>query len=64
MSVTVRLDDEVDVSRGDMLVHPDNRPRVARAASKPTLVWMHERPLDPQQELHPQAHDPDGARPD
>jgi bifunctional enzyme CysN/CysC len=45
MSVTLRLQDEVDVSRGDMLVHPDSRPRVSRNFEA-DLVWMHERPLD------------------
>jgi bifunctional enzyme CysN/CysC len=47
MSVTLRLDDEVDVSRGDMLVHEGNRPRVARHFEA-DLVWMHEKPLDTQ----------------
>src|SRR3954465_11954346 len=28
-AVTVTLEDEIDVSRGDMLVHPDNQPHVA-----------------------------------
>ena len=31
MAVTVTLEDEIDVSRGDMLVHPNNVPRVDRA---------------------------------
>ena len=35
MSVTLRLDDDVDVSRGDMIVRPDNRPTSA-ASSTPT----------------------------
>jgi bifunctional enzyme CysN/CysC len=47
MSVTVRLNDEVDCSRGDMLVHEGNRPRVARHFEA-DLVWMHERGLDTQ----------------
>ena len=47
MSVTIRLEDEVDVSRGDMLVRPDNRPFVARSFDA-DLVWMHEKPLDTQ----------------
>jgi bifunctional enzyme CysN/CysC len=47
MSVTIRLNDEVDVSRGDMLVLPTNRPRVAREFEA-DLVWMHEKPLDVQ----------------
>ncbi|MBK7584932.1 MAG: sulfate adenylyltransferase subunit CysN [Myxococcales bacterium] len=47
MSVALRLSDEVDVSRGDMLVHPAAVPRVARRFHA-TLVWMSERALDPQ----------------
>ena len=39
-SVTLTLDDEIDVSRGEMLVHPDNLPVVAM------LVWMDEEPMD------------------
>ena len=46
-SVTLRLQDEIDISRGDMLVLPDNRPRVTRSFEA-HLVWMHERPLDTQ----------------
>jgi bifunctional enzyme CysN/CysC len=45
MSVTVRLADEVDVSRGDMLVPLDAEPRVVERAVA-DLVWMSERPLD------------------
>jgi len=45
MSVTIRLDDEIDCSRGDMLVTTDNRPTVGRSFDA-DLVWMHERPLD------------------
>jgi sulfate adenylyltransferase large subunit len=44
-SVTIRLEDEVDVSRGDMLVHPGDEPRVARTFDA-DLVWLHEKPLD------------------
>jgi bifunctional enzyme CysN/CysC len=46
-SVTLRLADEIDCSRGDMIVHPTNRPRVGRSFEA-EVVWMHERPLDPQ----------------
>jgi bifunctional enzyme CysN/CysC len=46
-SVTIRLEDEIDCSRGDMLVHPNNRPRVGRSFEA-DVVWMHERALDPQ----------------
>jgi bifunctional enzyme CysN/CysC len=45
MSVTLRLTDEVDVSRGDMIVHPDALPRTSRRFDA-MLVWMNERPLD------------------
>jgi bifunctional enzyme CysN/CysC len=44
-SVTLRLEDEIDCSRGDMLVHPDNRPRVQRTFDA-HVVWMHDTPLD------------------
>jgi bifunctional enzyme CysN/CysC len=44
-SVTLRLEDELDVSRGDMLVHPGDVPRVARTFDA-HLVWMHDAPLD------------------
>jgi bifunctional enzyme CysN/CysC len=46
-SVTLRLEHEIDCSRGDMLVHPDNRPRVGRGFDA-NVVWLHERPLDPE----------------
>jgi bifunctional enzyme CysN/CysC len=38
-SITVELADELDVGRGDLLVHPANQPRVAREAEA-MLVWM------------------------
>jgi sulfate adenylyltransferase large subunit len=46
-SVTLRLKDEVDCSRGDLIVHPHNRPRLRRRVEA-DVVWLHERPLDPQ----------------
>ncbi|HEX4355387.1 MAG TPA: sulfate adenylyltransferase subunit CysN [Polyangiales bacterium] len=46
-SVTLRLHDEIDISRGDMLVLPNNRPQVSRTFEA-DLVWLHERPLDTQ----------------
>jgi bifunctional enzyme CysN/CysC len=45
MSVTLRLTDEIDVSRGDMLVHPNNAPRALQRFDA-MVVWLHERPLD------------------
>jgi bifunctional enzyme CysN/CysC len=44
-SVTLRLEDEVDVSRGDMIVHPTDVPRVTRTFEA-HLVWLNEAPLD------------------
>ncbi len=44
-SVTVTLEHEIDISRGDMLVHPDNLPRVERHFEA-MLVWMDEKPMN------------------
>lgn len=44
--ITVTLADEVDVSRGDVLVKPQNVPHVDRAFEA-MMVWMSEEPLDP-----------------
>ena len=46
-SVTLRLEHEIDCSRGDMIVRPDNRPRASRSFQA-NVVWLHERPLDPE----------------
>jgi bifunctional enzyme CysN/CysC len=43
--VTLRLNDEIDCSRCDMIVHPSNRPFVGRSFDA-HVVWLHERPLD------------------
>jgi bifunctional enzyme CysN/CysC len=45
-SVTLTLEDEIDVSRGDMLVRPDNVPTVSRAFDA-TVVWMADEPMLP-----------------
>jgi len=45
MAVTVTLEDEVDVSRGDMIVHPNNRPHVAQDFEA-IVVWMNDEPLE------------------
>jgi sulfate adenylyltransferase subunit 1 (EFTu-like GTPase family) len=44
MSVTVRLSDDLDVSRGDLLSGPDNQPHVGQALEA-MVCWMAERPL-------------------
>jgi sulfate adenylyltransferase subunit 1 len=45
-SVTVTLEDEIDISRGDMLVSEEQAPSVG-TAFQAMLVWMHPEPLDP-----------------
>ena len=45
-SVTITLNDEIDSSRGDVLVHPASMPAVADQFQA-TLVWMHEEPMLP-----------------
>ncbi len=45
LSVAIRLSDEVDVSRGDMLVKSDDLPRVGRSFDA-HLVWMNPKALD------------------
>jgi bifunctional enzyme CysN/CysC len=50
MSVTVRLTDELDVSRGDMICRPHNHPAVAQDIDA-MVCWMAEEPLAPGQKL-------------
>jgi bifunctional enzyme CysN/CysC len=45
-SVTVTLEDEIDITRGDMIVHPANLPQIRREIEA-ILVWMDEAPLEP-----------------
>ena len=45
-SVTLQLEDDVDVSRGDMICRPQNRPIEARDVDA-MVCWMAERPLQP-----------------
>ncbi len=46
LSVTMRLDDEVDVSRGDMICRAHNHPRQAKELEA-MVCWMSERALRP-----------------
>ncbi|MER7073557.1 sulfate adenylyltransferase subunit CysN [Terrabacter sp. NPDC000476] len=41
MSVTIRLEDDIDVSRGDMICRPQNRPHVAQDVDA-MICWMDE----------------------
>ncbi|HUY99778.1 MAG TPA: adenylyl-sulfate kinase [Thermomicrobiaceae bacterium] len=44
-SVVVRLADDIDVGRGDMLVRPMNLPEIGRRLDA-TICWLNERPLE------------------
>jgi bifunctional enzyme CysN/CysC len=46
MSVTMRLADDVDVSRGDMICRPHNAPHAARELDA-MVCWMNDRALEP-----------------
>jgi sulfate adenylyltransferase subunit 1 len=45
MAVTLKLEDEIDLSRGDMLVALESPPSVSRRFAA-TMVWMHAQPLE------------------
>ena len=45
MSVTLTLEDEIDISRGEMLVHPADLPTEGRCFEA-MLVWMDEEAMD------------------
>ena len=46
MSVSICLEDELDISRGDVLVHGDSQTHLARTFDA-MVVWMAETPLEP-----------------
>ena len=46
MAITLTLEDEIDISRGDMLVHTDNMPLV-QDEFEATVVWMTDQPMHP-----------------
>jgi sulfate adenylyltransferase large subunit len=50
MSVTVRLTDDVDVSRGDMICRPQNAPKPSQDIDA-MVCWMINEPLRPRQKL-------------
>ncbi|HKU58146.1 MAG TPA: GTP-binding protein [Gaiellaceae bacterium] len=49
-SVTIRLADDIDVARGDMLADPAQPPVVAREITA-RVCWMSEKPLEPRAKL-------------
>ena len=49
MAITLTLEDEIDVSRGDIISHTDNTPGFSDTVAA-TLVWMSEEPMLPGKE--------------
>jgi sulfate adenylyltransferase large subunit len=43
-SIALKLDDEIDLSRGDMLVSPSRLPAISNRFSA-SIVWLHEQPM-------------------
>lgn len=50
-AITITLKDEIDISRGEMIVHPDNMPRVERHFEA-MLVWMDEKAMNPNTQFY------------
>jgi bifunctional enzyme CysN/CysC/sulfate adenylyltransferase subunit 1 len=50
MSVTVRLEDDIDASRGDMICRPQNAPKPTQDIDA-MVCWMSSSPLRPRQKL-------------
>lgn len=50
MSVTITLEDEIDISRGDMIVRPNNAPQVGQDLEV-MLCWMSQRALQSRTKL-------------
>ena len=46
MSITLTLQDDLDISRGDMIVRPNNQPKVEQDIDL-MICWMSETPLTP-----------------
>lgn len=46
MSVCMRLADDIDISRGDMICRPNNRPHVGQDIDA-MVCWMNDKPLTP-----------------
>jgi sulfate adenylyltransferase subunit 1 len=45
MSVTITLEDDIDISRGDIIAKPNNQPRIEQDIDL-MLCWMNLRPID------------------
>jgi sulfate adenylyltransferase subunit 1 len=51
LCVTITLEDEIDISRGEMIVKPDNLPTEDRNFEA-MLVWMDEEAMDPNKQFY------------
>ncbi len=46
MAVTITLEDEIDIARGDMLAKPNNKPEVGQEIDL-MICWMSDKPMNP-----------------
>lgn len=46
MAVTITLEDEIDIARGDMLAKPNNKPEVGQEIDL-MMCWMGDKPMNP-----------------
>jgi sulfate adenylyltransferase subunit 1 len=46
MAVTITLEDEIDIARGDMLAKPNNKPEVGQEIDL-MICWMGDKPMNP-----------------
>lgn len=44
-AVVIELEDEIDISSGDMIVHANNQPKISKHFEA-IVIWMNEKPLD------------------
>jgi bifunctional enzyme CysN/CysC len=44
-AVVIELEDEIDISSGDIIVHTNNQPKSAKTVEA-VVIWMNEKPLD------------------
>jgi sulfate adenylyltransferase subunit 1 len=50
-SVTITLEDDIDISRGDMIVNTENQPQVSQDIEL-MVCWLNEKPLMPNGKYH------------
>ena len=47
MAVTLTMEDEIDISRGDMIIGKDSTPAIVADKFDATIVWMAEQAMTP-----------------